>query len=59
MSKKKHEQNRPRLRITAALCIIIGLLLGISIKKVQVGLVIGGILGLLSGSMWSKSNSND
>ncbi|NLR57982.1 hypothetical protein HGH93_07710 [Chitinophaga polysaccharea] len=56
---KKHEQNRPRLRIAAGFCIILGLLIGFSIKRVQVGLLIGIALGLLSGSMWSKSNSND
>ncbi|MBS0029605.1 hypothetical protein ACTJJ0_17665 [Chitinophaga sp. 22321] len=56
---KKHEQNRPRLKIAAIFCIILGLLIGFSIKRVQVGLVIGIGLGLLTGSMWSKSNSND
>ncbi|MGO4291411.1 hypothetical protein [Chitinophaga sp. RAB17] len=55
----KHQQHRPRLRIAAIFCIILGLLIGFSIKRVQVGLVIGIALGLLTGSMWSKSNSND
>ncbi|MEC5144517.1 hypothetical protein [Chitinophaga sp. 212800010-3] len=56
---KKHEQHRPRLRITAVFCIILGLLIGFSIKRVQVGLIIGIVLGLLTGAMWSKSSSND
>ena len=56
---KKHEQNRPRLRIAAVLCIILGLLIEFTIKRVQIGLIIGIGLGLLTGSMWSKSNSND
>lgn len=56
---KKHEQHRPRLKIAAIFCIILGLLIGFSIKRVQIGLVIGIGLGLLTGSMWSKSNSND
>ncbi|MBO9731183.1 MAG: hypothetical protein J7623_21270 [Chitinophaga sp.] len=53
---KKHEQHRPKLRIAAIFCIILGLLLGFTIKRVQVGLVIGIALGLLTGSMWSKSS---
>ncbi|MDQ0106394.1 hypothetical protein SAMN05660909_01870 [Chitinophaga terrae (ex Kim and Jung 2007)] len=56
---KRHQQNRPRLKIAAGLCIVIGLLLGITIKRVQVGLVIGIALGLLTSGMWTKSNSRD
>ncbi|PSL42475.1 hypothetical protein CLV51_1123 [Chitinophaga niastensis] len=56
---KKHEQNRPRLKIAAGFCIILGLLIGFSIKRVHIGLLIGIGLGVLTGSMWSKSNSRD
>ena len=56
---KKHEQNRHRLKIAAGLCIALGLLLGIGIKRIHVGLIIGIGLGLLTSGMWAKSNSND
>ncbi|WP_158563377.1 hypothetical protein [Chitinophaga silvatica] len=56
---KRHQQNRPRLRIAAGLCIAIGLLLGISIKRVHVGLIIGIALGLLTSGMWTRGSSND
>ncbi|MCW3465592.1 hypothetical protein [Chitinophaga nivalis] len=55
----KQEENRPRLRIAAILCIALGLLIGFSIKRVHIGLIIGIALGLLTGSLWSKSNSRD
>ncbi|HWV66714.1 hypothetical protein [Chitinophaga sp.] len=56
---KKNQENRPRLKIAAGFCIILGLLIGFTIKRVQVGLIIGIALGLLTSSMWTKSNSND
>ncbi|NSL86579.1 hypothetical protein [Chitinophaga solisilvae] len=56
---KKHEQNRPRLRIAAILCILLGLFIGFGIKRVHIGLLIGIGLGLLTGSMWTKSSRED
>lgn len=47
----KQEQNRPRLNIAAGLCIAVGLIIGILIKRVQVGLLIGLGLGLLGGML--------
>ncbi|MBC9933405.1 hypothetical protein [Chitinophaga qingshengii] len=55
---KKHVQNRPRLRIAAILCILLGLFIGFEIKKVHIGLLIGIGLGLLTGSMWTKSSDD-
>ncbi|HVI43349.1 MAG TPA: hypothetical protein VM802_00700 [Chitinophaga sp.] len=55
----KHKQNRPRLRIAAIFCILLGLFIGFEIKKVHIGLLIGIGLGLLTGSMWTKSSSED
>ncbi|WP_161596920.1 hypothetical protein [Chitinophaga vietnamensis] len=55
MSSKRTEQNRPRLRIAAILCILLGLVIGFEIKRVHIGLLIGIALGLLTGSLWSKS----
>ncbi|NIG56103.1 hypothetical protein [Chitinophaga sp. Cy-1792] len=56
MSKDKNvKQNRPRLRIAAILCIVLGIVIGLEIKRVHIGLLIGVGLGLLTGSMWSKS----
>ncbi|QJB31233.1 hypothetical protein HF324_07600 [Chitinophaga oryzae] len=52
----KHEQNRPRMRIAAILCILLGLFIGFGIKRVHVGLLIGIGLGLLTGSLWSRSS---
>lgn len=54
---EKHEQNKPRLNIAAALCIILGLLIGFGIKRVHIGLLIGLGLGLLSGSFISRSRN--
>jgi hypothetical protein len=48
---KKHEENRPRITIAAGLCIALGLIIGIVIKRVQVGLFIGLALGLLGGGL--------
>ncbi|MBC9910186.1 hypothetical protein HHL17_18950 [Chitinophaga sp. G-6-1-13] len=54
----KHAQNRPRLRIAAILCILLGLFIGFEIKRVHIGLLIGIGLGLLTGSMWTKSSDD-
>jgi predicted ABC-type sugar transport system permease subunit len=47
----KEAENRPRLTITAILCIVVGLVIGFEIKKLHIGLMIGLALGLLSGNM--------
>jgi uncharacterized membrane protein (UPF0136 family) len=44
----KHAQ---RKKISFAMLIIIGLLIGFAIKKVAIGLVIGIVLGLLASGM--------
>ena len=49
MSKK--QGSRDRLNIAAGLCIAIGLVIGIAIKRVQIGLLIGLALGLLGGGL--------
>ncbi|MBO9154383.1 hypothetical protein ACFOTA_19370 [Chitinophaga sp. GCM10012297] len=43
-----------RVTISAALCIIIGLVIGFLIKRVHIGLLIGLGLGLLGGGLLSK-----
>lgn len=48
-------RNSGRLEIVAIFCIILGLLIGMFIKRVQVGLIIGIALGLLGSNMWIKS----
>lgn len=45
-----------RFRISALLCIGLGLLIGFLIKRVHIGLLIGLALGLLSGGLLSKRN---
>ncbi len=47
----KQQPKRDRLNIAAGLCIAIGLIIGIAIKRVQIGLLIGLGLGLLGGSL--------
>ena len=47
----KQAPDRSRLNVAAGLCIAIGLIIGIMIKRVQVGLLIGLGLGLLGGSL--------
>jgi hypothetical protein len=47
----KQAPNRSRLNVAAGLCIALGLIIGIMIKRVQVGLLIGLGLGLLGGSL--------
>lgn len=48
------ENNSARKKIGFATIIIIGLLLGIIIKKVAIGLIIGLILGLIASGMTEK-----
>lgn len=55
---KKHVENRPRMRIAAILCIVLGLFIGFGIKRVHIGLLIGVGLGLLTGSLWTKSSED-
>lgn len=43
-----------RVTISAAMCIIIGLVIGFMIKRVHIGLLIGLGLGLLGGGLLSK-----
>ena len=50
----KQAPDRSRLNIAAGLCIAIGLIIGIMIKRVQVGLLIGLGLGLLGGSLLKR-----
>lgn len=50
----KLKKMNSRKRITAALVIGIGLVLGLFLKNVKLGLVIGLILGLFNGSILSK-----
>ncbi len=46
---------QPRRKISFIVLIIIGLIIGIAIKKVKIGLIIGIVLGLLaSGIMIGK-----
>ncbi|MGN6508781.1 MAG: hypothetical protein ACTHLD_04900 [Chitinophaga sp.] len=45
---------KERTTISAAMCIIIGLVIGFMIKKVHIGLLIGLGLGLLGGGLLSK-----
>lgn len=51
----KKEANS-RIRLSAGLCIVLGLALGFLIKRVHVGLLIGLALGLLSGVFFTKRN---
>ncbi len=44
-------QHSPRRKISFAVLIIIGLLIGFAIKKVAIGLIIGIVLGLLASGM--------
>ncbi|PUZ23106.1 hypothetical protein DCC81_22145 [Chitinophaga parva] len=57
MARRKEEKapDRSRLSITAVFCIVLGVLLGFMIERVHIGLMIGIGIGLLTGSMWSKS----
>ncbi|WP_291910657.1 hypothetical protein [Chitinophaga sp. CB10] len=56
MSDKDVKAKRPRLRIAAVMCILLGLVIGFEIKRIHIGLIIGIGLGLLTGAMWSKSH---
>lgn len=44
------------MRMSAGLCILIGLVIGFLIKRVHIGLLIGLALGLLSGAFLSRRN---
>jgi hypothetical protein len=44
----------PRKRISFTVLIIIGLAIGLAIKRVGLGLIIGLVLGLLASGMVSK-----
>jgi hypothetical protein len=54
-------RHEPRRKISFAVIIIIGLLLGFAIKRVAIGLVIGIVLGLLASGMigGKKGDSNE
>ena len=41
-----------RREVALALCIVAGLIIGMFIKKVPIGLLIGVVLGVLVGGMW-------
>jgi hypothetical protein len=47
---------KPRKKISLAILIIIGLLIGFAIKRVGLGLIIGITLGLLASGMVSKKD---
>lgn len=49
---------QPRRKISFALLIIIGLVLGFAIKRVALGLVLGIVLGLLASGMIGKDPGN-
>ena len=54
MSKQNTNPDNTRLRMSAALCIVLGLVIGFLIKRVHIGLLIGLALGLLSGGLLTK-----
>lgn len=49
----------PRRKISFALLIIIGLLLGFAIKRVALGLILGIVLGLLASGMIGGGSSKN
>jgi hypothetical protein len=49
-------QYKPRRKISFAMLIIIGLVLGLLIKRVAIGLIIGLVLGLLASGMVSPKD---
>jgi len=51
----KQAPDRSRLNVAAGLCIALGLIIGIMIKRVHIGLMIGIGLGLLGGSLIRRS----
>lgn len=55
MAEKKPDQNRAF--IAFAFVMIIGLIIGIFIKRVQLGLVIGLVLGLLGSGLLRRRRS--
>jgi hypothetical protein len=56
MNRQNKKAGNTRLRVSAGLCIILGLVIGFMIKRVHIGLLIGLALGLLSGGLLSKRN---
>jgi hypothetical protein len=50
----KQAPDRSRLNVAAGLCIALGLVIGIMIKRVHLGLLIGIGLGLLGGSLINR-----
>jgi hypothetical protein len=48
--------DKKRAGIGFALAIVIGLVIGIFLKRVHFGLMIGLLLGLLSSLLWKKSS---
>jgi uncharacterized protein YqgC (DUF456 family) len=46
--------NKPqgRRNVALAICIIMGLVIGVFIKRVPIGLLIGVVIGVLVGGMW-------
>ncbi|SHL48825.1 hypothetical protein SAMN05444266_103491 [Chitinophaga jiangningensis] len=56
MSDNNVNAKRPRMRIAAIFCILLGLFIGFGIKRIHIGLIIGIGLGLLTGVLWTKSH---
>jgi hypothetical protein len=50
----KQAPDRSRLNVAAGLCIALGLIIGILIKRVHIGLMIGIGLGLLGGALINR-----
>ena len=48
------KENRPRLTIAGILFIVAGVVIGFEFRRVLLGLVVGVVLGLLSGTMLKK-----
>ena len=49
---------KPRRKISFVIIIIIGLVIGIVIKKVKIGLIIGIVLWLMAGGLMSSKDDN-
>lgn len=52
-------QYKARRKISFAVLIILGLLLGFAIKRVAIGLIIGIVLGLLASGMVGGGSKQD
>lgn len=50
--KKKDES--PRLILTGGTCIVIGVLLSLIFKNIRIGLVVGLVLGVLGGGLFTR-----